>query len=95
MEGNYTKRDGSPDKPEDVTTCLRIFSVALGHLFKPNEGVVVELEFQKKRPDDPYGKFCVWRNIKDGYISTYKIEPDDELFKAENGQLIWMHDDEE
>lgn len=64
------------------------------NLLKPSEGIVVELEFQEKYPDDPYGKFCVWNDADEGHMAIFKIEPDDELFQAKNGQLLWMHDNE-
>ncbi len=94
MEGSYTHPDGSSDSKKDLTTTVRCFAVALHNILKPSEGIVVELAFQEKRPDDPYGKFGVWNDGENGYIAIFKIDPDDELFKAKNGQMIWMHNNE-
>ena len=42
----YSHSDGSPDTFEGLQNICRCFAVALGHIFKDGEGMVIQLPFQ-------------------------------------------------
>jgi len=70
-------------------TC-KCMGVALGHIFKKDQGIVVELVQDKDFPDDKFGKFIIYR--EKGLIKI--IEDRDCEFES-GRMLIMSHEDEE
>lgn len=88
---SYTHEDGTPDTAEDVLNSARCFAVALGHVFKEKEGLVVELAYQEKYPNDAHGKFIVYR--KNGAVRISVCDEEDQHLAA--GSWLWVHDTQE
>lgn len=88
---SYTHEDGTPDTAEDVLTSTRCFAVALGYVFKEKEGLVVELAYQEKYPDDAHGKFIVYQ--KDGMVRINACDEEDQHLAA--GTWLWVHNSPE
>lgn len=84
----YTNPDGSPDTPESILTSTRAFAMALGFLLQENEGVVVELPFQEKFPNDTHGKCSVYK--QNGKINVCLLNENDELHQQESGQRFMI-----
>lgn len=85
---SYTHADGSPDTLQDVTTSCRAFAVALGYMLQENEGVVVELKYDDRAPDDYHGKLFVYKTK-----TTIDIERADDS-DLPPGQMLWVHKEE-
>lgn len=86
---SYLHPDGSPDTELEILESTRCFVVALGQLLRPNEGMVVEL-LEQPNSTDPFGKYIVWADTANELIRVSKLEQDDELYSAENGQMLWV-----
>lgn len=93
QKGSYLHPDGSPDTLEEALESGRCMASALGKLFKPNEGIVVELVYQPKYPDDPYGKYLVYRDGASKMVKTSKLSPEDDLYLYGTGQLVWVSEE--
>lgn len=88
---SYTHEDGTLDTKEDVLNSARCFAVALGYALKEKEGLVVELAYQEKYPNDTHGKFIVYR--KNGMVRISTCEEEDQHLAA--GTWLWVHDTSE
>lgn len=88
---SYTNPDGSPDTMEGLTLSARCFAAALGALLEENEGMVIELPFQEKNPNDPHGKFSVIKRNKQ--IHVCKPEEGDEIHTHDHGQMFFLEED--
>ncbi len=88
---NYTKPNepDHEDSPLDWLTAMLTFGQALGHLLKPNEGVVIDVIGDMKIQLPDYDKLIVYNTTG----TDVKVMACDENFPA--GQLIWMHDKKE
>jgi len=85
----YSKQDGSPDRIGDIILSSRVFAVALAHILKDNEGIVIDLPKQDDYPDEIHGKFIV--NRHDNQIKATLCETEEELaFK--DGTWVWLQD---
>lgn len=87
---SYLHEDGSPDINEEILTSARCFVGVIGKLLQPNEGMIVELKFQEKYPNDAFGKFMVCRDGTSQQIKVNKIDIDNELYQYDDGQLVWV-----
>ncbi len=81
----YMFENGAPDNLDDALLSARIFAVSLSSMLADDVGVVANLVYQEKYPNDPYGKYIVY---KEGtQIKIMKI-PDDA--DVQTGDLVKM-----
>lgn len=91
---NYTQahKEDHVDEADDWLASALIFAGALGHILRENEGVVVKLKNDMLKlnlvPTTDYGKVIVY-NYND---QIHVVNCDQDL---KDGQLIWMHHEEE
>lgn len=85
-EASYMYLNGRTDDLEGAITSCRCFAKVLGKILKEKEGMVVELPYQEKYPDDLHGKYIVFR--EGGLIKIDKCSIDEEHF--EDGQWLWL-----
>jgi hypothetical protein len=90
---SYLHPDGSPDTHEEILESARCFVAVIGKLFQPNEGMVVELEYQANYTNDKWGKYIVWKDEKSQQIKIDKLSTTDYIYNSPNGQLVWVHAD--
>lgn len=81
----YSHSDGSPDTFEGLQNICRCFAVALGHIFKDGEGMVIQLPFQEKYPNEMHGKFIVYKSDR-----KVIVEQDDGT-NLQSGTWVWYH----
>ena len=92
-EPGYSNQDGRPDTWDDICLTNRSFAVALGYILNENEGILVELVKQPDWPEEPFGRFIVYK--EGGFVKTKELEPG-ELEDHPPGQpLIFIEDDAE
>lgn len=73
------------DQMDDITPLItRAFAVALGHILREKEGIVVKL-------DD--GAMTVVVHRGDDEIRVSDHTDDAEMCAYEGGQMLWLHDD--
>ena len=89
-EGSYLHQDGTPDSAEDILTSARCFTTVIAKLLEPNEGMVVELEYQPQYPTDPCGKFLVWKDAINEQIKVNWLTPEDDEYTFDHGQMVWV-----
>lgn len=90
---SYLHPDGTADTPEELLESTRCFAAVIGKMLEPNEGMVIELPYQSKYPDDKWGKYIVWRDEKSQQVKVDKLSVTDHMYDAPNGQFVWVHAD--
>ena len=89
MEGQWARTDDKNDKPEDWLAASLIFANALSFLLKETEGVAIVPKNDMLKLVSPETKtLFVYR--KNGQVHVTASEE-----VHEDGQLIWMHDENE
>ena len=91
-EPGYTHEDGSPDTIEDIILSARALACAINHMLKDTEGIVIVMPHQELYPDEPFGKYIVYKD--NHQIKVIKCETEQEL-SLEEGQYLWLHKPEE
>lgn len=74
-----------------LQTSGRCMAMALGIILEESQGIVIELPYQELYPDDPNGKYLIWRDEEMVHIEPITEENWNELIDCENGQSVVVH----
>lgn len=73
--------------PEDYEISIRCYAKALGFMLQAFEGVVIHIP---EAEASTTGKFVAWSDDVNASIKITEIGPDDPLFYAVDGELVWV-----